>query len=347
MTTPIKLTPDEERALEFYVHTPTESQVAFVDLGKRLIHGRGISTGSRVLDHYIVPTRAPWVRGWMARPNEFKTTVLSILAKEEAKYLVNSGITDKFYVAVITYETSVDAQVGRFTTHTYDLEDFWRGKVSEDVIVRSSMNLPDLPIYWFGESMMKSTIRTNPPPMTIDMCLSGMRALYKIEGRTPSLIILDYAQIIEVEKGSLGKKRTEQIMQSIRDVIRLGSQVKAPVEIGIQASVRSLQTKPYPIPSKGDTEWAYSIEQYLDTLVGMWSVWATHANDKTMQDHGLTLPGFKGMTFDMVPGLTVMRTNKQRPALAKMDVPVIIDVPGLKIKDIPGTIPGPNQGVIP
>jgi len=338
----IDLTPDEERALEFYVHTPTEAQAALMALGKQLANGRGISTGSRVMDHYIVPTRAPWVRGWLARPNEYKTTMLSILGMREAEGLNRSGQVDKFYVAHISYETAIDAQVIRYTDHyDFTIEDFWRGKVKEDAIMRAGLGLPDIPIYWFGESMMKSTIRTNPPPMTIDMCLAGMRAIYKTEGRTPSLIILDYAQEILVDPKLHGKKRTEQVISAVRDVLRLAAQVKAPVEIGVQAAQRSLDNKPYPIPGKRDVEWAYFIEQKVDTLVGMWSVWATHANDKQMQDYGLSLPGYKNMAFTLEPGLTVMRTNKQRPALTKMDFPVIVDVPNLKIKDIAGTIPSP------
>ena len=126
----MKLTKDEELAYGQFVHNPTQAYQAYYELAKKLHGTRGVSSGSRNLDFYMIPTRGPWVRTWLAAPAQGKSTVLRVIAFNEANRLVMENATDKFYVAHISYEEAVDAQEIYYQRDRhYSNEDFWRGKV--------------------------------------------------------------------------------------------------------------------------------------------------------------------------------------------------------------------------
>ncbi len=322
-----KLNETEETALENFVHTPIEANAAFVELANTIHNTVGISTGSAVLDHFIFPNRPTWVRTWKARPGEGKTTMLTILAAVEARRLLKERIKSR-YVAYISYETAVDTQEIHFQDRDYDKEAFWRGQVPMDKIIKGGVRRGDLPIYIFGESMMKSGIGS--PPMTINMVVAGIYALYKTQGILPSLLLLDYAQEIRVERSHA--KRTQDIIDAIGDVIRMGILVKCPVELGSQAKQTSADRSP-PIPTLEDSEYSYYISQKSSIDVGMWRCWNTEKDKPGAQTNGITIPGWRE-PFVLSPNLTVFRANKNRYGILKMAVPALVDVENLMIKDI-------------
>lgn len=317
----------EETALESFVHTPIEANAAFVELANTIHNTTGISTGSPILDQFIFPTRPTWVRTWKARPGEGKTTMLTILAATEARRLLKEKIKNR-YVAYISYETAVDTQEIHFQERSYDKEKFWRGEVPMDAVIRGGVRRSDLPIYIFGESMMKSGIGS--PPMTINMVVAGIYGLYKTQGILPSLLILDYAQEIQVERHH--QKRTQDIIEAIGDVIRMGTLVKCPIELGSQAKQTSVDKNP-PIPALEDSEYSYYISQKSAIDVGMWRCWVTHKDNPAAQQNGIKVTGWEG-TFPLSPNLTVFRANKNRYGMLKMAVPALVDVEKLRIQDI-------------
>ena len=324
----LDLTPQEETALTSYVHTPLESQAAFVALGKKIYGTTGISAGSPMLDQFIFLNRPGWVRTWLGRPGEGKSTIMRILAMTEARRLIAENLTDKYYVAFVSYEESIDSQEIHFRDKIYTTEDFWRGKVSPEQVIRSSVNRPNLPIYWFGESMMKSSI--NSPAMTISMCIAGITGVYKNEGKKPSLIVIDYAQEVEVEHK--GRKRTDDVIAGMRDILKLAEHIGCPVELGSQAKQSSRERKP-PIPDLDDTEYSYFLAQKSQNVVGIWRCWSTEKDNASAQTNGIKLSGWRE-PFDLKPNLTVLQPNKSRYSMLKMAVPVLVNVEEMRIEDL-------------
>ena len=321
----MKLTKAEEEAYHSFVHTPTQANAAFVAMSRSIAGSRGISTGSKVLDHYVIPTRPGWVRYWLARPGEGKTTMLRTIAMTEARRLAMEKRTDTHYVAHITWEESVDGQelyyqMGR----SYKAEDFWRGKVPMDIIKKDSAKRPSIPIYMLGQSMHRSHIDSKP--MTVGRAIDGLRAVYKIEGKVPSLIVADYAQEIEVEMRA-GTKRTEQVIQGTRDLIAMAINLKCPIELGVQAKQDSLKTKPYPIPNQESIEWAFFIHQKVTNGISLWRPWVTH------KDKG---PKFTidDVEYNVSPNIMVAKPLKHRPGLLRKILPFELNPDGLIIKDI-------------
>ncbi len=322
-----ELTPDERLAYSQFVHNPTESYNALVKLAKKMHGTRGVSSGSVNLDKFMIPTRGPWVRVWLAAPAQGKSTFLRIIAFNEAMNLVRSGLDDRFYVAHITYEEAVDAQEIFYQRgKSYTSDEFWRGDVDPARVIKAGLARPDIPIYWIGESMSKSD--PDSPPMTIDLCLAGMRAIWSIEDKLPSCIILDYVQEVEVVMRP-GTDRTTRIIDAMKDIIRMGTLTGCAIELGAQARRTSLKNNP-PLPNQDDIEWAHYVYQKATNVVGLWRPWTTHSKDKDVMKYGIEINKKK---FPLSPMLTVASPLKHRPGLLGPPVPMDVNPTTLTIKD--------------
>jgi len=322
-----ELSPEEQFAYDQYVHTPTEAYNALVSLARKIHGTKGVSSGSPNLDKFMIPTRGPWVRVWVAAPAQGKSTFLRTIAFNAAMDLVAQEMDDKFYVAFITYEEAVDAQEIHFQrSKSYTTDDFWRGNVNPKKVMMSGLDRPDIPIYWLGESMAKSD--PDSPPMTIDKCLDGLRSIWKIEGKLPSCIVLDYVQEVEVDLGA-GMDRTKKVIEAMRQIIRMGTLTGCAIELGAQARRSSLKNNP-PLPSQDDVEWAHYVYQKATNAVGLWRPWTTHSKDPSVLANGITI---NEISFPLSPNLTVAMPLKHRPGLLRKPVPMEIDPATLTIKD--------------
>lgn len=327
-----KLTKDQELAYHNYVHTPSDSNAAFIELGRQISGTPGISLGSKNLDQVIIPTRPGWYRYHLARPGEGKTTMLNFLALCEAQRLVDNSLTDQYYVARMTWEEAADSQELHFQRdRAYTNDDFWRGKVSLQELIAGGINRPNLPIYTLGDSMLKTTMES--VRMTVRVAINGLMAIWHIEKKKPSLITLDYAQEIEVEDSH--NKRTEDVIQAIKDAMFLGIKFKCPMEIGVQAGQRSLDNKPYPIPSQRDIEWAFYIHQKATTGIAYWRPWVTHKDDPKIKANNNKIK-IGGKEYLFSPNLMVASTTKHRPGLIPMAIPFKLYPHNLTIEDFDG-----------
>jgi hypothetical protein len=241
--------------------------------------------------------------------------------------LVHAGLDDRFYVAHITYEEAVDAQEIFYQRgKAYTSDEFWRGEVDPVEVIKAGLERPDIPIYWLGESMAKSN--PDSPLMTIDLCLAGMRAIWSIENKLPSCIILDYVQEVEVIMRP-GADRTLRIIDAMKDIIRMGTLTGCAIELGAQARRSSLRNNP-PIPDQDDIEWAHYVYQKATNVVGLWRPWTTHSKDQNVLQYGIEVNKKK---FPLSPMLTIASPLKHRPGLLGPPIPMEVNPTTLTIKD--------------
>jgi len=122
-------------------------------------------------------------------------------------------------------------------------------------------------------------------------------------GVKPSLVLLDYVQIIPVQRAS---ERVNQVSEAVIRAKELAQRIGVPIVAGVQAR-REVDSYKVPIPEKADAQWASSIEQTVDKLFGLWR--------PTLS------PGFKDKTIDLEemdgsllvsPELLILRMLKQR-----------------------------------
>ena len=136
----------------------------------------------------------------------------------------------------------------------------------------------------------------------------------------PYVIIFDYVQQAEVEYSS--GKRTEKVIEAMKQIIRMGTVTGCAVELGAQARRSSLQNNP-PLPLADDIEWAHFIFQLATNVVGIWRPWTTHSKDMTSLANGITV---NNKSFPLSPNLTVCGPLKQRPAKALgPSIPMLVD----------------------
>ena len=328
-----KLTdPDEIHAYKNFVHKPSEAYRVLVELAKQLYGSRGVSSGSANLDKVCFPTVKSWVRVWLAAQGQGKTTMLRVIALNEARKLRELEAKgkipkDKFYVAHMSWETAIDAQEAYYhVNRKYTMADFWQGKVDPAMVIQGGLDRAELPIYWLGESMA----RTNPDSrrMTVDLCIAGMRALWREDGKLPSCIVMDYVQEVEVA-GDVNMPRTQRVIEAMRQIIHLGTETGCAIELGAQARRSSLSNNP-PLPNADDVEWAHYVIQKATNVIALWRPWTTHGKDQNALNSGIPL---NETTFPLSPELVIASPLKHRPGVLGYAVPIKVYPDVLKIED--------------
>jgi hypothetical protein len=206
--------------------------------------------------------------------------------------------------------------------------DFWTGKVPEAAILAHAATRYDLPIIFFGESIDPDE-NIYAPPMTTEAVIDAMRAILKLEGRRPWVILWDYIQETPTEH-DLGT-RTGKVIGAMTDVIRLGLRLSCPIELGAQANKEALKRNP-PIPEAGDLEYSNFIFQKSSQVVAIWRPWVTSA------DQSKIMVG--GVARDNAPNLTVFKPLKRRVTTEAqsriISVPVKLFPASLTFEDYPG-----------
>lgn len=259
-----RLTRDEQQALELFVNTPSETSSNFVRLAGEVQKYDGITFGCK-LDSHIIPLRPPKVLGLLGRPGHQKTTLGAFFMKKEATRLALSGLSDKQYVAHISWEQSAEELESLYQKMSgYGVTDVAWGRVDMNTVIRDSITRPELPVWIFGESMFKASLDT--PPMTVDSVYHAIQAIWKERGMLPSALFIDYIQDIPVPEE---RERYSQVSSAMRKVKRLAIQAGCPIILGIQANQRTDDYK-HPIPTMRDAEWSSVIGQKLDTLLALW-----------------------------------------------------------------------------
>lgn len=322
-----KLTDTQRVSYQNYVHMPSAANAAFNTYAKNIYGSEGISTGSRVMDAVVIPTRPGWLRIWNAPSGNKKTTQLQMMAMHEARRLVRENKADKKYVALVVYEETVESTEQRISATTIDSNAFYRGRINPESIANATINRPGLPIVVFGTSLMKTKIGV--PPMTIEMVMAGIEAIDRHHDMQPSAIIVDYAQVIEVEQPT--GNRTLDVINAMNDVVHLSKQVDAAVELGVQANSRVLDYQ-VPIPGPKDTEYSHYIHQVSSAHMGGWYPWSTHSKDPDARRDGITIGGHN---FRLTPWLQVWRSNKHRHGVLDGTVAVEYDHRKMEIRDFP------------
>lgn len=327
----ISLDDTEEIALEKYVHTPQEAGNALYELSLKLYGEPGISTGHPLLDDVIPSTIPGWIRIWIARPGELKSTMLRIIAKTEAQRIVNEGLHDRC-VVYVTYEEAVDTQELLFT-EGIDKAKFWKGQVEPSTVRAAALKRNQLPIYWIGESMLKNS--EDKSPMSVNMVTAGINAIKKAYGLKSALVLWDYIQETQVDRNAPDRK--QKIIDAMGDVIRMCQLVGIPIDIGSQAKQVSVDNTPWPIPKQGDSEYSFYPEQKGQIVTGMWRPWNTHRDHYGAQTNGINLQGWS-QPFQVEPNLTIFRTSKARYEKQWKSIGVLVDPVTMTIKPVPWTI---------
>jgi hypothetical protein len=334
-------------AYQKYHHSPSDGLNSGLYIANQVYGTEGISTGSVNLDRALIPTRAPWIRVWVAAPGHGKSTQLRVIAMKEARRLMASTRDqDKNkYVAFISYEEDLGSQELHMVPGLpFTKGDFWRGKVTPDDFIKAMADRVLLPIHMFGLSMYKESLnkhKGDTPPPTIENCIDAMHFLYEKHGLLPSVTVIDYAQEVFVVDQS-SDNRTLQIISAMRAIGKLTTDMSCPVELGSQARSDVLDRKD-PMPDGNDTEWSKYINQKATMTTGLLRPWniAGMRNNQILRKGGIPIPRDDGSqyTVPFTPDLVLSRPAKSRPEVLTNTVPYRINMQTLEVIDFPNFFP--------
>lgn len=254
----------EKIALDNWIHTPAESSTRFVKYALD-IQGQPGATFGCILDNYIIPIRPGKKFGIVGRPGMGKTSFGGYLLKREAKSIVARGNSDHRYVAHVTWEQPAEELEAMYSTSpSTSVTDIAWGRADLSEIIKGSLDRPTLPIWIFGESLAKTSLKS--PEFTVEGVFDSIRAVEKKWSMTPTLLFFDFIQNIPVPDE---RDRQTKVTEAMRKAARLAKEVKAGLVLGIQSNRRADEYN-VPIPTLRDMEWSSTIEQLLDTIVAVW-----------------------------------------------------------------------------
>lgn len=280
----------------------------------------GLMWGVPEIDDVVLPMRPGDMVGVVARPGHAKTALLAWWARKEAERLMKEGREDQA-VFVISWETgSEEYNAYMISDDTMPVDALARGTVPYADVVRKATSVAKLPLYFVGRSQYNAGFKT--PNMTLDTIEDLIELAYEKYQVRPSLLVIDYLQIIPV----LGThNRMEQVEEATPWVKRMAQTIGAPSIVAAQAA-RRVDDYDMKIPHKDDCQHSSAIEQAADKLFGLWR---TSLTEKFGAEPIEISPGRFVSPDDKY--LVVMRMLKQRDADGVFTWPLWFDMASRKL----------------
>lgn len=233
---------------------------------------RLVTTGHSGLDERVAlfPGCVAAVAG---RPSMGKSLLCKSVARRERVRIEAEGRDDQC-VVFVTLEESVpmiSAAVNgvRIGGQPVSSADVWRGRTNAAEGKREAIKLARSPLVILAHpGVVDGKIMG---PLTPERIVGAIErvALTTTGARRPTLIVLDYLQLLRPDDGSTSERsRVEQVMAAAEASKMLASTFNAVVLMAVQAS-RAVDAQAWPMPRIDHMQWASSIEQACDVVLGV------------------------------------------------------------------------------
>jgi len=247
------------------IHTPADLAVEHLEWAKRNRTSPGVPWGIRGIDAKVIPMRAGDLVAMIGRPGHGKSTIMAYFARAESKRIAQRGTQDKECVVYVTWESSAEEIENFFAADDkFSASDIAWGKADPEYLTAKAARRAAMPIWVIGHGIGRA--KPGTPRMTVDAVYQAIESMEQDYGVKPSLVLLDYIQIIPVERAA---ERTEQVSEAVIRAKELAQRIGVPIVAGVQAR-RDVDLYKTPIPEKSDAQWSSGIEQAVDKLFGLW-----------------------------------------------------------------------------
>lgn len=261
--------------------TPTQKRRAYLataaDLANELVqtidlsHRQGyrlIRFGVNELDDNLTIYPGS-VTALVGRPGAGKSMLCKALARAEINRIEREGTADRECVVYVTLEEpgkKLAAQIGQ---RSFSWRDAMRGEIGDvDAAKMESIRLAKDLRALFVIRQVGDVNGKRMPALTTTQIYDTVEAIADEYGRKPTLVILDYLQLIRGQQIKSERAKTEEVMQASAGAVQIARALSAPVIMAVQASRETDKSSP-PIPRLADMQWASSIEQDVDIALGL------------------------------------------------------------------------------
>lgn len=225
-----------------------------VEIAQKIQSEPGVTWGVPSIDRNVIPMRGGDVAVICGRPGHGKTTILTYLAREEARRIVARGKAKEETVVYVTWEGTVDMIYMSIVAGLggYSSTDYAWGRVPIRDIEKNVSKRGVMPITMIGLSTVR---KAKYPQMTLDEILRAIRHIEEGKGtpkRKVTLVCLDYLQLIKM----LGRdERRDRVAEAIIGVKDLGMELDIPAFVGAQAA-RRVDDYNHKLPKMNDIQWS-------------------------------------------------------------------------------------------
>lgn len=247
----------------------------------------------------MLPWRPGTVVGLLARPGHGKTSVAVYKAVETARQIVREGKADRECVVYVSFDQAVEELEALFMAGDgFSATEYMETTLAREVVVSKAIARAGLPIWVMGKSSMR---RRATPRMTLEVLYAGLAALEKKYKRKPRLIIIDYLQIVPVERPS---ERVQQVGEVVVRGGELALDAGCPILFCAQANSDST-TREDKMPTIEDCKWSGALGEEADVILSVQRPWLA------FKDHNKRLR-LGGVEYEITEDLFLMRNEKQR-----------------------------------
>lgn len=286
------------------VHAPADLALEYVQWAKSLRGARQVPFGIPVVDAKVVPFHPGDMIVFCGRPGHAKTSMLSYLARAEAKRIVERDETDRVVVYVTFEQVAEEIESVFQINDTYTASDLVWGRVPIEEVERNAIHRASLPIFIIGNSLARTG--AGSPRMYPEIVFQAIESLEADYSVKPSLILVDYIQLIPIPHQA---DRHKQVIEAAYRVKEIAQRVGCPAAVAVQAR-REVDSRDVKIPGLWDAQWSSAIEQTADKFFSLWRPWLTEAHrDEYDQPATITIDQD---TYPVSKKLLIMSMLKQR-----------------------------------
>lgn len=286
------------------IHTPAELGRSFVEFAEKRRDVRGVQFGIPSVDKRVIPMAGGDYIGVIARPGHGKSALLAALALREARRIEREGTAEM--AVVVTWEQMAEEfemMIASGNDTGVSSSDIAWGRADVDALKGWAVKRAGLPLWTVGYGAFRTG---NAPRMVLSTILDAIENIEVEFGKKPTLVTLDYLQLIPSELGT--GDRVAQVTEASNRIKELALRIDCPIVAGVQAR-REVDDRVDKIPTMRDGQWSSNIEQDADKL---FSIMRPARYQDPSAEPGTQWMEYQGKAVQVVPSLCFFRMLKQR-----------------------------------
>lgn len=227
--------------------------------------GVGVHSGLTQLDKVLNPLKPGQMRVVMGRPGNGKTSAMMHFTRVASTKYMNEDVKTAMPPIFVSAEMAVEEIALREISHIMPVDSLLleRGEYGDWGKVHDAIEFlyENKPIIYIGHSLKREGKR---PRLSIENIWRAVENITDRFGLPPSLISLDYAQRLKLDKATRDRRlEVSEIVETVKD---MSLAFMAPVVLGSQVG-RQVDQKSPPVPDLADAKETSNLEETADSII--------------------------------------------------------------------------------